>query len=123
MLAFRSQQFTGLEDRAAEVAICKFADMLAEKYRGAPPENVPTRWNDLCRRGFEQAKVLNVTAELHVFALIYSMSLLGIDYFDRSEFAWAREILTSPHMPEEIRVGLLRLRILIDTSTDIFDHG
>lgn len=71
MLAFRAQQFPGLEDRAAEVAICKFAALLAEKHQGAPPE-VLARWNGLCRRrGFEQAKAFNVTAELHVFALIY----------------------------------------------------
>lgn len=39
MLAFRAQQFPGLEDRAAEVAICKFAALLAEKHQGAPPES------------------------------------------------------------------------------------
>ena len=64
-----------------------------------------------------------MNAEFHIFALICSMSLLRANYLDKPDFAWANEIVASPNMPEEVRLCLLRLRILTDTSKGIFDHA
>lgn len=122
MLKLGLQQIKNLEDRAREAAVSKFAVLLAAQRPSTLPESDPTRLEEFCRLGFEQANAYNVRAELHVFALTLSMSLLGKNYLDRPEFQWARDILKSPHMPEDVRIGLLRLRILIDTSKDIFDH-
>lgn len=122
MLTFSSKQFAQLEKLAIDRATQKFATLLAGRYPQLPPESV-AKLDAFCLRGLEWAKALDIKAELHVFGIIYSMSLFGINYLESADYRWAREILTDPHMPEDVRIGLLRLRILIDTSEDIFDHG
>lgn len=101
----------------------RFARKLAILYPHLSPEDIETRLVQFCEVGMASARAFSITTEFHVFSLIVSMSILGTRYPDDPAFKWARDTLESPGMPEQDKMGLLRLRILIDTSRDIFIHG